>query len=255
MSGVIGHRGLMLAAGGSADPTALSIFNKLTSWWEMNEASGTRSDSKGTNHLAVGGTVSTATGVRGGADVAASFAAGGWLHAVDSASLSVPSGGGDHCLFGWFYITSGNGFFAGKWDASGPSAYEYGMQVSGGTVYGQNGGGGYVSATQASPGTGSWHFGILWRDSAAGTDAGKVRLEIDNGTVNLSASASSPSDTINELGFATAAGSGGSSLLTGRLQRWGWIKGNLLTPTERTWLYNSGAGRTWAELYAAAGSP
>lgn len=242
------------AAGGS-NPTAAAIRAKLVpgsgAWWEMSEASGTRSDSVGSNHAVAAGTgAGTANGVRGASDPAANFTGGGWLHVADNAAISVPAGGGDHCLFGWYYSpANATGMMAAKWDASSSVAIEYAAQMSGGNILGLNGsaGSGYISASQAAPAAGAWHFMVVWRDAADGL----VRMQADNGAINVSASVSSPADTLHSLGFATAGGSVGTSLFTGRLQRWGYIKGAILTPTERAYLYNGGSGVTWAELQAA----
>lgn len=241
----------LLAAqkGAASDPTAASIRSKLVSWWEMGEASGTRSDSKGANHLSnIAGTVSTGTGLRGGGDVAVSLAGTGGLYANDSASLSVPSGGGDHCIFGWAYVTtSANMYLFAKWEAGTASSMEYALDwFTDGKLYAQNGGTTYYNVTATEPALNTWFFVVVWRDSADG----KVRIQVNNGTVYASTSASNPSDTASALGFGQI-GSTTNNRLSGRLQRWGWAKGAILTSGERTWLYNSGSGRTYAELAAA----
>lgn len=221
-----------------------ALLAKITSWWEMDEEEGTRFDSKGSNHLStVAGAVSTASGVRGGDDVAASFTGGGGLVAADSTTLDVPSGGGDHCFFGWFYVTSGNCMLMAKWDASSATTMEYGAEVYGSDIYAENGGGTYYYPIGPRPPNGEWHFFVGWRDSMDG----KVRQQVDNGTIYVSPSASNPNPTSNGLGFGQA-GTSPSSRLNGRLQRWGWIKGAILTADERTWLYNGGAGRTYSDF-------
>jgi hypothetical protein len=245
--GIFAGRG---AAGVPTDPLATSILAKLSAWWEMDEASGTRLDAVGTADLIEVGTVTTAQGVRGVGDVAVAFAGAGGLRADDQAAISVPSGGGDHCLFGWAYISANSGtqYLAAKWNSSNAAAMEYAVAlVSGANVNGYNGGSGYVFAGVSAPAAAAWHFYVLWRDSADG----KVRLQIDSGTPAASAGTTNPSDTGNHLGFGQA-GSSTTSRMTGRLQRWGFIKGAILTADERAYLYNSGAGRTYAEIVAAS---
>ena len=233
--------------GGGGGPLAASILAKLTSWWEMDENSGSRLDSKGINNLTVNGTVSTATGVRGAGDVAAAFAGFGALTIASNTSIQVPSGGGDHCIFGWVYLTSNIGaeFFVAKTNASGSSSVEYAFSMQGEIYYAQNGGSSYYNASQSAPTAGTWNFVVMWRDASDG----KVRMQINDGAVNVSASSSNPSPNTYDLAFGRN-GSSPSEYLTGRLQRWGWIKGATLTADERAWLYNSGAGRTYAELTA-----
>ena len=234
---------------GGNDPTAASIRSKLGSWWEMNEASGTRYDSVGSNHLTVVGTVSTGTGVRGGGDVAAAFAGAGALTVNSHDSLNVATTTLTHCIFGWVYYNNHTGTQAAvaKWDASSNPALAYGIFNQSGMVYAYNGGSTYYSATAAAPSAGTWQFTVLWRDPADG----KVRLQINDGTITASAVSSTPNPSNgHQLGFGQA-GSSASSRLNGRVQRFGYIKGAFLSATERTWLYNGGAGRTYAELAAA----
>jgi hypothetical protein len=238
--------------GAPVNPDAASIYAKLSAWWEMDEGSGSRLDSVGPNDLAVVSTVSTGTGVRGGGDVAAAFAGGGALVAADATEIRVPSGGGDHCLFGWFYLNSNTSgqCFAAKWDQSNAPNMEYMVDISTGpNIRGINGGTGYTIATITPPSAAAWHFVVLWRDSADGF----VRIQIDNGTPVATGSASNPSPGARSLGFGQFGSSTGGRM-TGRLQRWGYIKGAILTADEKTYLYNSGNSVTFAELQAAAGA-
>lgn len=215
----------------------------------MSEASGIRYDSKGTNHLTVSGTVTTGGGVRGSGDTAAAFAGTGGLFANYDGSLSLPSGGGAHCMFGWVYLESNSGvqFFFSKWDngSTTSSGAEYMGSLQSGTYYAQNGGSSYTNAGAPAPAAGAWHFYVMWRDPADG----KIRLQLDNGTVVASTASSNPNTNSTELTFGRDLAN--SFKMTGRLQRWGWIKGAILTAAERTFLYNSGTGRTYAELVAA----
>lgn len=229
------------------DPIAASILSKLTSWWELSESSGTRADSHGVNDLSPNGTVTTAAGVRGSGDVAVAFSGAGTLGVPAAASMQVPSGGGDHCLFGWYYVTSAfasAGFFS-RWNAVNAGTLEYYARVESGNAQFLNGGSAYrVASTPASNNT--WQFFVGWRDSADGYP----RVQVNNGSVADAGAASNPSVQTHAttLGGSTA----GNNRMTGRLQRWGWIKGGILTPAERAWLYNGGAGRTYTEIVSAA---
>lgn len=245
-----GHHGLLLpAAGGTpTDPLATSILAKLTCWWELDEASGNRLDSHGTTTLTVDGTVSTATGLRGGSDVAASFAGAGKLQTTSSTEIQVPPGGGDHCLFGWFYVASNTGQgLMGKWGGNS-SNMEYLARVDSNNVQMLNGGSAYRTAAVAAPAAGNWYFYTGWRDNADGL----VRVCYNNGTVAAAPTSSNPSAGSSWLGLGCSSAQTNQQRMTGRLQRWGWIKGAYLTSDERNWLYNSGNGRTYAELVAAA---
>jgi hypothetical protein len=247
-------RALLLSYGAAAstyDPAAASLVGKLTAWWEMTEGSGaTRNDSIGTTHLLdpTAG-VGTSTGPRG--DTAASFPGTAGLESSgDAANVSVAAGGGDHCLFGWAYFnatTGTNQFFAAKWNASTSAGMEYACQLNGSsTIVAQNGGSAYRNATTAAPSAAAWHFYVMWRDSADGL----VRLQIDNGSISVASASSNPSDTTNKISFGQTIAN--TLRLTGRLQRWGFTNTAILTADEKTYLYNSGNQRTWAEIVAAS---
>lgn len=233
--------------GGGGDPGAAAILAKLTSWWEMDEASGNRADSIGSNHLAPNGTVSTAAGSRG-SDVAASFAGAGSLGKSSTSSLQVPTAPATHCVFGWAYFNTntGNQTIVSKWDVSSSAGLEYHIDNIAGSMRGINGASSYYTASASAPSAAAWHFYVLWRDPADGL----VRLQIDDGTIYVSSSATNPAQTTSSLFFGSAGHT--VNFLRGRVQRWGWIKGAILDPTERTYLYNSGTGKTLAEIIADA---
>lgn len=234
-------------AGGGGIPEAVSVLGKLTSFWNMSEASGTRSDSVGTNHLTVSGTVSTAAGSRG-TDVAASFAGAGSLGKSSTSSLQVPTAPATHCIFGWAYCNTNTGSqtLASKWDVASSAGLEYHIDNISGGLRGINGASSYYTASGSASSAAAWHFYVLWRDPADG----KVRLQVNNGTVFVSSSASNPAQTTSSLWFGSAGHS--TNFLSGRLQRWGWIRGAILTTDEKTYLYAAGAGKTYAEIVADA---
>lgn len=247
----------MMAAGAAAwrrsggdipfDPIAAAILAKLTSWWELSEASGTRADSHGGNDLSPAGTVATAQGVRGPGDVAAAFSGAGTLGIPAVASMQVPAGGGDHCLFGWYYAesTGGSQGFFSRWNSSSAAALEYYARVESGNAQFLNGGSAYrVASTPAT--AGQWQFFVGWRDSADGYP----RVQVSNGPIADAGAESNP--TVQSHASTLGGSSSSFNRMTGRLQRWGWIKGGILTPAERAWLYNGGSGRTYAEIVSAA---
>lgn len=229
------------------DPLASSILSKLTSWWEMTEASGVRADSHSSNDAAALGSVSTGLGVRG--DTAANFQDGGILEVANSADIEPPPGGGAHCLFGWFYTTSNSGSraFASRWNAVNSLGLSYYARVEGENVQFQNGGSSYQTASAPAPAVNQWHFMCGWRDP----ESGAVRVQVNAGAVYSSTGVSNPTPQTHPMRFGVSS-SGGTHRLPGRLQRWGWIKGDILTPAERAWLYNGGVGRTYAEIVASA---
>lgn len=233
---------------------ARSIYDKLTSWWEMTEASGTRSDSKGTNHLTTSGTVSTGTGLRAG-QLAASFSASGDLRRAHNSTL-IPDTNGYGCIFGWVRPTSVSG--SQVMVCKGPSvlantqAYAATIESSIGYCYWDNGpseGFYYQTLGDSVMTANQWQFVV----AMVTDEEAERRLLGSRNTYNSDGSAyyESPNSVTGNLQFGRDAA--GNWPFSGRLQRWGWIKGSALTPEEFVYLYNAGQGRTWAELLSDAG--
>lgn len=211
----------------------------------------TRIDQINGINLLVGGTITNVNGPRGVGDIAQGFAGSSNLESTSSATsvVAVPTGGGKHCLMGWFYVPNNtpSQSIGGRWGGISPADLEYWLHIGASTVAFYNGGSAYYSASLTAPAVNNWYFVVGWRDSADG----KVRICIDNGTVAVSSLASNP--TPQNLPIEYAITGSGIDLLTGRLSRFGWINGDFLTPTEITWMYNVGLGRDWLEIKRLAG--
>lgn len=233
------------AATAFATPGELAA--KLTSFWNMSEATNTtRSDSITTNHAVVSrGTVPAGTGPKGGADVAATFSADK-LNAGYAASTRIntatKAGGGSHCLFGWIYVPSfGNQFVATAWDAGSAASMLYQVAItSSGNIAFQNGGSPSYSSVGVAMSAAAWHFVVGWRDDADG----KLRISVDDGTPVVSTTVTTLNRDSSTLplmfGGSAYTGDANFQKFTGRLSRWGWIKGDILTPDEITDIYNGG---------------
>lgn len=233
----------------SIDPVASAIKAKLSEYYPLTEASGSRYGLVTGHELYEStGTIGTASGLISG-ELAPNFTAtnGQYLReaSVIGSPMNAPSGGGDHCIFGWFYLNSNTGtqFIVSKWNAGKAANLTYCFYISDGSLYGDNGGSIYYSAGVSASGfpAANWHFFCVWRDS---TD-GKVRLQLNNGTTYVSSSASDPAGTIP---FVIGGTLSTSFEMAGRVNHVGFTSGSILTADERTWLYNSGVGRTAAEL-------
>lgn len=233
----------------SIDPVASAIKAKLSEYYPLTEASGSRYGLVTGHELYEStGTIGTASGLISG-ELAPNFTAtnGQYLReaSVIGSPMNAPSGGGDHCIFGWFYLNSNTGtqFIVSKWNAGVAANLTYCFYISDGSLYGDNGGSIYYSAGVSASGfpAANWHFFCVWRDS---TD-GKVRLQLNNGTTYVSSSASDPAGTIP---FVIGGTLSTSFEMAGRVNHVGFTSGSILTADERTWLYNSGVGRTAAEL-------
>lgn len=229
-----------------------SLFTSLESWWTLEETSGTRVDSHGSNDLTDNNTVLSAAGVKGTcADLENSNSES--LSRSDNASLSV--GDIDFTWAGWFQMESSS---AGRCAFSKGSPigtpYEYNLfYVAGGTkrfifqVQNTTGGNGTVTANNlGAPSNGTWYYIICWHDSV-------------NNEVGIQ---------VNDTAANTASYSGGSHNGTGTMyigrnanpDYWDgladevafWKK--ILTTEEKAWLYNNGDGRTYSEIGAATGA-
>jgi len=252
----------------TADPTALSIYNKIAvagggqgEYWDLTEASGNRAGSANGNNLSVTGTNGTETGPRGSGDLAWYAGSANIAYLTTSRTindgLDVPAsspGPQNYCLFGWMKFHANTASVCAGGTYAGGSApngeYFWWMKTTGGiSGYGGNSSNStWVTADGTLPDTTSWHFYCLWRDA---TD-GKLRIQIDSGTPVVS---SSVLTTVAQstLNFVIGGANSGSFKADVGCSRWGYIKGNFLTSTEITWLRNSGSGRNWAEIKTLAG--
>lgn len=263
----------------SIDPLALSIYNKNPLWWPMDEEKlsldplpNRRAENSGgvgayTLNDASAGRMLSTTGFRG---------VGGPLAAeVGNTSGTVLSGamngtatrasviaGEDFCIFGMFksakFSDGGvNRTLAAKTVSFAASDTEYAIYIdtSGLVTVSFRTPGGTAFVTIPSPTTNTWHAIRAWWDHADQ----RVRAQIDAGTIYVSAGTVSIAPVDSEFTFGRGGIyfplNGDSNVAA--LAQWGMMRGNgnKLTDDEWTWLYNGGSFRTWAELYAAAGSP
>jgi len=235
--GGIGGEGYSVNTGAFGNHATLA--NDLVSYWKLQETSGTRVDSRGSNDLTDNNTVASAAGIIGNS---ASFIAAN-DESLTRASFQSMSG-----VFTWSFwfqrpsITNTVGFIT-KMPAWGNSI-EYAIYTTGGAsglidlVVGDG-------AAQRSVSTASlqsldtWYFIVAWLD----TD--KIpRISADNGATNAgSALAGTPaSDATSTLYFGDGVGTVVN--YDGRIDEVGlWSRA--LTAAERTSLYNSGAGLTY----------
>lgn len=255
-----------MGSGGSADPTALSIYNKQAGWWSFDEESdgsspvnrAVRKASSVNNLTNSAGNVKSTTG-RSGSDVAAFFdsSAGRELRGtdgVDAGEIGRVVSGQSMGWYGWLYLTGlGNSThtLVGKTGSGSPSDTEYIIWLAGdGNIRLNTGGSSGINVATPSPGGSQWIFVAAWVDES---DM-KSHIQLNNGTIATSSSAVTYAPTSALLNFGRFAG---TFELSGRLQDWLCMfgTGKFLDEDERTYLYNAGAGRTWDALYAAAGSP
>ncbi len=169
---------------------------------------------------------------------------GEYLSIADNASLS--TGNIDFTMAGWIYADSfaTENTFISK-ESAGGAEFRFGYVIGGGFRFGMFTPG-FVSVLASAPGvlpaTSMWFFFVAWHDSAAD----KISVQFNNGVIDSAATAgAAPSDTGGV--FQIGSYNGAANLWNGRIANVGFWK-RTLTAAEKTWLYNSGSGRRYAEL-------
>lgn len=225
----------------------------LVSYWEFEEASGTRFDSHGSNDLTDNNTVAQGTGIQGnGADFEATNSE--YLSITDAAQtgLDLGASGTDFSASFWFNFeslpssgqyrtwfwkwvggTNNRQFVIDFTNASG--AYRSAVLLS------SNGSSSYNSEVNFSTSfsTATWYHFVYVYDASAGTLKAYV-----NGSLEVTHS-STPTSIYNGNGaFWISNGQGFHDGVMDELGIWS----EALTSDHITWLYNSGAGRTYADL-------
>lgn len=235
-------RPIVAAGGGVLSSAAITA---LVSWWALDEESGTRYDSHGSNDLAE---PATAIGyVAGKQGNAADFVS------ADNVSLSVASNAGlqintvDFSVVGWFdRDNTSNNCLISKWP---DSKYEWAIHYEldgGGPQFGiGNGSTSYEYVQYGGSALGAqWYFVAAWHNASTKT----LYIQIDNGTVY--------SDTYDltpgvNTGDVTLGRTASRHAYDGALDEWAIFKGYILTADERAALYNSGNGVTYATAVGA----
>lgn len=237
MSGIL--QGVLASHGAVAG--GISTAN-LISYWSLDEASGDAVDAHGTNTLTDVNTVTSGPGKVNGAR-GFTVAANNRLTHVDNADLSI--GDIDFTFTLWFNLTATTvGGFIAKYGTAGNR--EYLISQNGGTLYFAASADGTAVTTLDNGGgitTGTWYFVVYYYDATGNT----LNMEVNNAApVSLAHSGGCFDGTAtfmlgNELSALQA--------MAGSLDEVSFWK-RLLTTDEKTWLYNGGNGRSYAEITA-----
>lgn len=234
------------AAGDDGD----NLLTNLISFWEMEEASGTRVDAvvASGNDLTDNATVTQNPGKVGNA-AQFTLANSEWLSHVSNASLQF--GDIDYTFTAWVYldtkpeatnqnIMGKNNGTAEQWlfynNDAGEDRFRFVIYNGVGTVVADQ-----TASAFGSPSTATWYFAVGWFDSVGGN----IFISINNGTVNSSAKTGTPGT--NSVTFGVGAKDAAATPFSGRIDQVAIWK-RVLTAAERTWLYNSGNGRAFSEL-------
>lgn len=222
--------------------TATSLSTGLVGYWKLDEASGTRNDSGGTNHLTDNNTVTQAAGKVANA---AQFTAANseYLSVADSAALS--TGDIDFTICAWVYLDSKSSsrLIVSKGTLATAAATEYWVDHLASTDrfrFGVSTGAALATVSAdvlGAPSLATWYFVVAWHDSVGNT----INISVNNGAANSAAHSAGVQDSTQPFQIGAAAGPSG--FMDGRVDEVGvWKK--VLTAAERTLMYNGGSGRT-----------
>jgi hypothetical protein len=236
----------------------MALTDNLISFWELEEASGaTRNDSHGTNHL-------TNTTAGGGSEVLQGTGKVGncanleqgttdLFTRADNASLS--AAGTDFTWCAWVNFESKPVTLAGIISKAGGSAavMEYDVRwdaASDRFMLYVGGGIGYenvVANNFGAPALSTWYFVVAWVDTVGNT----LNIQVNNGTADSASFSDTIPDTTVQLQIG-GAGVGPLYTWDGLIDQVGFWK-RVLTSDERAFLYNAGAGRSYAAIVAGEG--
>lgn len=221
----------------------MSLLDSLVAYYEYDEASGTRNDSRGTNHLTDNNTVTSAAGKIGDAGqfVRANAET---LSIADNADVSM--GNISFTIASWVYLDSDdlahNKAIVSKNGAAGAGLKDYQLMQKNGLfrfyVWNSADAEAWVVDPNTDPALSTWYLVIGWYDSVGRT----INISTNNGTT---ASATITLETWVPNDGSAAFRIGGADVASlewdGRVDETGLWK-RLLTAQERTDLYNAGAG-------------
>lgn len=229
----------------------MDLTGNLVSFWELEEASGTRADSKGSNSLSDNNTVTQAGGIIGNAALF-TRANSEWLQATSNSSTQI--GDVDFTIVCWVYLNTvmdgtGTNFqmmiaeddgtnrsFSIAQGSASTAEFEWRVFRSGGSAICR-------SLSFTTPVTATWYM-LTCEYTSSGTTCG---IAVNNGTVDSLSVGGAHISSTGDLFMGKRNSTGSEGYYDGRLDQVGlWTR--LLNSTEKSFLYNSGAGRAYSEL-------
>lgn len=226
------------------------LKTSLISYWKLDEASGTRNDSHGSNHLTDNNTVGSTTGIiSNGANFITANSE--YLSRASNASLQM-SGNTNFTISAWVNMTSNAdySFVAKDDDASNSRDFNLGFTTGGGLgilFHIQSAGVLYV-ASSAIGSTSTWYHLIAWYDSSNG----QCHLRINDATTYNSSTGATGADASSaEFRIGAREYAGFESYMGGIIDEVGLWK-RKLTSQEMTDLYNGGSGLPYSSFGSVA---
>lgn len=230
----------------------MAVIDNLVSYWALDEASGNATDAHGSNTLTDNASVGSTTGKVSGCRDFENGSSQYFSHS-DNSDLSLGADQ-DFTWAGWVQLesTGGNRSFIAKSSDDFLKNVEYLIRYgSGNNRFDITVGNGTTSAaaqsdTFGAPSTATWYFVAAWHDSAAN----QLGISVNAGAADTTSWSSGTQDTSGS--FSLGAWSQANNFHDGLLDEVGFWK-RVLTSGDRTWLYNGGAGRSYADIVAESG--
>lgn len=221
----------------------MALTDDLISYWELNEASGNAIDAHGSNDLTDNNTVGSAAGK---INNARSFVSANTEFLSRATNADLETGDIDFTFSAWVNISDKSTFrgFITKQQADIEYILRYDSSTDRLAFYVSSDGSGFTSVSAnnfGSPSTSTWYFVTCWHDAAANT----INIQVNNGTPN--SASHSTGVKVGTNGFAIGGRASGGELWDGLIDQVGFWK-RKLTDGERTELYNSGNGLSYAGL-------
>jgi hypothetical protein len=232
---------------------ASHLLSSLISYWKLDEASGTRADSHGTNDLTDAVSTASAAGkINNAADLERGD--GDYLYIGDNASIS--TGDIDFTFSIWVKVESlpgGGNLYAiiSQDDWSGFTDRAHLLYLDGTSnkiiwdVFGAAGSIGQVTANNfGALTTGVWYHIVCWHDAVNN----QVGIKINDGTADTVATTGAAANSAKRFILGTGDGSAAPNY-DGLLDECGFWK-RILTAGEKTALYNGGSGLPYSSFTA-----
>lgn len=248
----LGSRYGIQGALGRSVKRASTGFDKtsLIAWWTMDETSGTRYDSHGSNDLSDGNTVGYGTGIKSNAADFEYTSGNEHLYAASNSELQM--GGTDFTITFWvkvesFAASSGNWFVNKRGNTDNLEYQVYSQKATGAPRFGtwdSLGNADYLSPTTAIT-TGEWHFIVASFNNTSKLKS--ISMDNETPTTTTLTGVTIPSGTA-QMAIGNASWNPTANLAHDGMIDEVAIWKRVLTADEITWLYNSGAGRTYTDL-------
>ncbi len=213
-----------------------SLLNGLVSYWTLDETSGTRYDSKGSNHLTDVNAVGYAAGKHNNA---ASFVTASSQKLVKAAWDWTAYYASGFSVSFWYNFTGEQYDALSRDDSSSVREFvfsrtnEFGAHTPYTTFFLSH----RATATSSDGGDGTWNHIIFTYDPVDQ----KVRIYLNGGTAGVSTAIT---ETPGSVAFDVGARSSSATYITGLIDEL-VLWSRVLTADERTELWNGGVGSFW----------